>query len=251
MTSSKSGPVVLDRSSPLPLWAQLLDDLHRRLREGEFTERFPTDQELVDSYAVSRQTAREAVRHLREEGVVERQRGRGTRVRLGELRQPMGTLYSLFRAVEASGGDQSNVVRALDVRTDPVAAAQLDCDPETPLVYLERLRLVEGEPLALERAWLPASVAHPLLEVDFTRTALDEQLARRCGVVAASAEEHARAVTPTPSDCRLLAVRKGAPALSIDRLTRDAVDRPFEWRRSVMRGDRYVLVAGSGSAFTA
>lgn len=246
MTSSQSGPVVLDRSSPLPLWAQLLEDLRRRLREGEFSERFPTDQELVDSYAVSRQTAREAVRHLREEGFVERQRGRGTRVRPGELHQPMGTFYSLFRAVEASGGDQTNVVRALDVRTDPVAADQLECGPDTPLVYLERLRLVEGEPLALDRAWLPASVAHPLLDVDFTRTALDEQVARRCGVVAASAQEQARAVIPTAADCRLLAMAKGAPGLSLDRLTRDAKKRPFEWRRSLMRGDRYVLVAESG-----
>lgn len=48
------------------------------------------------------------------------------------------------------------------------------------------------------------------------------------------------------ADCRLLAMAKGAPGLSLDRLTRYAQKRPFEWRRSLMRGDRYVLVAESG-----
>ena len=55
----------LDRSSPLPLWAQLLDDLRDRLDAGEFAESFPTDLELTTAYGVSRHTAREAVRASR------------------------------------------------------------------------------------------------------------------------------------------------------------------------------------------
>ena len=54
----------------MPLWAQVLSDLSDRLRAGEFDERFPTDQELVEAYGVSRQTVREAVRRLADDGLL-------------------------------------------------------------------------------------------------------------------------------------------------------------------------------------
>jgi GntR family transcriptional regulator len=70
--------VSLDRNSPMPLWAQVLGDLRARLARGEFTGRFPGDEELRAQYGVSRHTVREAVRRLQAEGVIERGRGRGT-----------------------------------------------------------------------------------------------------------------------------------------------------------------------------
>ena len=48
-----------------PKWRQVLEDLERRLADGEIADRFPTDRELVEHYGVSRHTVREAVRHLR------------------------------------------------------------------------------------------------------------------------------------------------------------------------------------------
>lgn len=235
---------VLDRSSTVPLWAQLHEDLRRRLFQGEFAAgRFPTDQELVGQYGVSRQTAREAVRRLCEQGLVERRRGRGTTIRLQELEQPMGTLYSLFRAVEATGAGQANIVRALDVRSDPIAAARLRLPPGSDLVYIERLRLVEGEPLALDKAWLPNHLAHPLLTVDFTHTGLDEELIRHCGLLTAWARERARAVIPDSKDRDALGMAPGQPAFGIERQTRAADGQFLEFRRSLMPGDRYALIA--------
>jgi len=242
-SGQSSGVAQLDRSSPMPLWAQLLDDLRHRLRQGEFAERFPTDHELVETYGVSRQTAREAVRCLRQEGLVERLRGRGTRVTVPELEQPMGTHYSLFRDVETRGGVQTNVVRHLDVRTDAGAAAQLELAPDEPLVYLERLRLVEGEPLSVERSWLPAEITRPLLDADFTRTALDEELRHRCGLVAVWARERARAVVPGIEEREALGMGRCQPAFAIERISRVADGRCLQWRTSTMRGDRYVLAA--------
>lgn len=100
----------LDRSSPLPLWAQLLADLRARLDAGELTDEFPTDLELTTEYGVSRHTAREAVRRLQAEGVVTRERGRGTFVRSPTFEQPTGAIYSLFRSIEARGLEQRSTV---------------------------------------------------------------------------------------------------------------------------------------------
>ena len=68
------------------------------------------------------------------------------------------------------------MVRALDVRADGVIAPRLGLEESTPLVYLERLRLLDGEPLALDRVWLPASIGEPLLGVDFRRTGVYDEL---------------------------------------------------------------------------
>ena len=77
--------MALDRSNPLPLWAQLESDLKRRLDAGEFDERFPTDHELVQQYDVSRHTVREAIGHLNRSGILRRERGRGTVVNRTEF----------------------------------------------------------------------------------------------------------------------------------------------------------------------
>ena len=139
----------MDRRSPLPLWAQLVAELGRRLGLGAFATHFPTDRELTETYGVSRQTAREAVRRLGTSVALDPQAGRGTFLRAAEFEQPAGTMSSLFEAIESQGVEQRSIVRIQELRTDPAAAADLDLSADTPLVYLERLRLAGGVPLAL------------------------------------------------------------------------------------------------------
>jgi GntR family transcriptional regulator len=239
---AERAPRTLDREHPLPLWAQLEADLRRRLSIGAFVERFPTDRELVETYDVSRNTAREAVDRLCAEGLVERRRGRGTFVRTPEFQQPMGALYSLFRSIEAQGVTQTSRVRRLEECTDAAAAARLELPAPTPLVLLDRVRYAGEEPLALDRVWLPAEVARPLLAADLGHTALYDELATRCGAVMVGGWERVRPVVPSADERRLLEIPEGQAAFMIERLGRDAA-RPLEWRVSLVRGDRYAFVS--------
>lgn len=233
----------LDRDDPLPLWAQVLADLRRRLAGGAFSQRFPTDRELVEQYQVSRHTVREAVRRLHADGVVERARGRGSRVREPEFEQEVGSLYSLFWAIEHQGVEQTSVTQVLDLRADPDAAAHLGLEPRDPLVYLQRLRQAGGQPLALDRAWLPADVARPLLGADFRRTGLYDELAARCGLRPGWATERIRPLVPAPAERRALGIGPGQAAFAVERLTRATTGRLLEWRQSLVRGDRYAFTA--------
>ena len=79
----------LDVSDPMPLWAQLASELRRRLGAGEFDERFPTEADLVAVFGVSRATVREAIRRLREEGLLDARRGSGTFVVRRQLDAPI------------------------------------------------------------------------------------------------------------------------------------------------------------------
>lgn len=229
----------LDRSLSRPLWLQLLDDLTRRLDSGEFVDTFPGELALRDEYGVSRHTVREALRRLREAGTVSAARGRAPRVLPPtQIEQPLGVLYSLFSSVEQAGLEQLSVVRVLDIRADGVIADRLGLDGAAPLLHLERLRLAEGEPLALDRVWLRASIARPLLQADFTRTGVYEELTRRCGVRLTGGREHLRAVIPTAAERRTLGLDGDTAVFVIDRLgCADGV--PVEWRRTLVRGDRF------------
>jgi GntR family transcriptional regulator len=229
-------------STSAPLWQQILTDLERRIADGEIVERFPTDRELVDHYGVSRHTVREAVQRLRARGLVERHRGRGSFVRPDQVRQPVGTLYSLFRAVQDAGFEQRSEVLALDVRTDPVAAQRLELPSDHPLVYLERLRYAGDEPLALDAVWLPADRARPLLEVDWTHTALYDQLASRCHVRLTRADELIEPTLPDDDAREVLHLDDNEALFRIERCGR-VDDRKFEWRVALVRGTRFAFTS--------
>lgn len=235
-------PRPLDRNSPLPLWAQLLEELTRRLAAGAFAERLPTDQELMATYDVGRQTVREAVRRLGESFRLERRRGKGTFVREARFEQPVGTLYSWFQAIESQGARQESVVRHCDLRVDALIAGELSVPADVPLFYLERLRMAAGAPLALDRIWMPADLAEPVLEVDFTHTALYDELRDRAGIVPTRGEERIHPVIPIPVVAKLLEMPKGAAAFAIVRNTWVG-DRPLERRHTIVRGDRYAFVS--------
>ncbi len=232
----------IDRSSPLPLWAQVLEDLRERLDAGEFTGEFPTDSELIGRYNVSRHTVREAMRRLQNEGVVTRERGRGTFVTAPTVEQATGAIYSLFRSIEATGLEQRSRVLDLSLATDGTVAERLGLRANAKLVRLERLRLIDAHVLAHDTAWLPAAVAKPLLDVDFTHTALYDELAARCGVRPMSGKEWITTELPPKRERELLEIGAKQSAFRICRLS-EGDDGPIEWRETVVRGDRYSFVA--------
>lgn len=236
---------MLDRSSPLPLWAQIVEDLRSRLAVGEFDERFPTDEDLVSRYGVSRQTVREAVRRLQATGLLERQRGRGTRLVRPVLEQPVSSLYSLARTVSAHGMSERSEIRV--ARRQPASqavAGQLHVEPGVPVLYLERLRLADEQPLSLEQSWLPWSIAAPLLRhrSEMEHGPLYQTLAARCGVRVTSTKERISPIVPPPSDRQLLGMPARAAAFLVEH-TASADGVPVEWRSGTVRGDRYCFTA--------
>lgn len=213
-----------------------------RLAAGEFADAFPGELALVKQNGVSRHTVREALRHLRTEGTVTAARGRKPRLAPVEVEQPLGALSSLFRAVEAAGLEQRSIVRALDVRRDGVVATRMLLEESTPLVYLERVRMAGNEPLALDRVWLPADVAAPLPSVDFTHTALYDELLAHCGLRLTGGREQVRAVLPLRAERALLHVLAGVALLAVER-TGCLDGRPLEHRHTLVRSDRFAVTA--------
>jgi GntR family transcriptional regulator len=224
-------------------WRRVAEDLRRRIAAGEFTDVFPGELALAQEYQVSRHTVREALRELRSTGVVTAGRGHLSRVAPATLiEQPTSTLYSLFESVAAAGLTQRSVVEVLDVRNDPEAAAHLRLAPEAELLYLQRVRLAQEEPLAIDQVWLPAETARPLLQSDFTHTSLYDQLRTVCGIHLTGGREQIQAVVASRSDRERLNLGPGVAILALTRLGCHG-EAPFEWRRTRIRGDRFSAIA--------
>lgn len=236
----------IDRTNPLPLWAQVLADLRNRLSAGEFAESFPTDSELVATYDVSRHTVREAVRRLHGEGLLDRERGRGTTVRSPMIAQPTGQLYSLFASIEAQGFHQRSEVVALERRQDARAAKQLGLRDGASMLHLRRIRFADDTPIALDELWLPDTYSEPLLGVDFEHTALYDELAT-LGVRPTSGWERLHPAVADAPARRALGLRTGQAVFLVERYT-EFDGTPLEWRLTTIRGDHYAFVTSWSSA---
>ncbi|MAT05245.1 MAG: GntR family transcriptional regulator [Acidimicrobiaceae bacterium] len=209
---------------------------------GHFTERFPTDRELMEVYEVSRHTARHAVSQLGADGIVRRARGIGTSVDHRTFERSLGALYSLFQVVEESGVSQHSTVRSLERVAEPAAAERLGLAPDTELVSIDRIRYAGDDPLAIDRIWLPADIAEPLLDVDFTHTSLYNELERVMGRRPGEGWERIRPKIPTAEEREVLSLDADEAVFSIERLG-VCKGEPIEWRHTLIRGDRFSFVA--------
>lgn len=230
--------MTMDQRAPRPLWQQVLDDLERRIASGDIVDRFPTDRQLTEQYGVSRHTVREAVGRLRARGLVDRHRGRGSFLTDDRLTQPLGGLYSLFRAVEAQGLEQRSEVLALERARDAAAADRLHLPPRTELVHVRRLRFAGADPLAVDSVWLPLDLGQHLLEVDLTRTAIYDELRDRAGLTLSAVDESLEPLVADEETRHLLQIDPDEALLRVRRLGWVG-DRPVECRVTLIRGQRF------------
>ncbi len=231
-----------DRDSPMPLWAQVLDDMRKRLSAGEFSGGFPPERVLVDQYDISRHTMRDVMRRLHNDGLISRKRGRGTFLRQQAIEQPTGSLYSLFRSIEDQGFEQRSKVLELDDRVDPTVAEHLGLRADTRFVYLHRLRYADDTPIATDELWLPFELAGPLLHTDFGHTAVYAELENTCGIRPGAGWERVHPTIPTKEERALLGTTAKASAFLVERYTSHQ-GQPLEWRRTVIRGDMYTFLS--------
>jgi GntR family transcriptional regulator len=203
----------------------------------------PPERTLAVDFGTSRTTVRQALQQLVAEGRLERFQGRGTFVARPKLAQSL-QLTSYTQDVRAHGLEPTSRTVVLEqIRADEELAARLAVRPGERVIHLERVRLADGEPLAIERTYLSAA-RFPGLRRHLTRLgSLYAALGQEYGVHPAEAEETIETALATPDEGALLGVDTGLPLLVLWRHSRDAEGTPVEWVRSAYRGDRVRFVA--------
>lgn len=194
---------------------------------------------LGEEFGASRTTVRNALLELAVEGRIIRMQGRGTFVAPPKVTLPL-RLASYTQDTRARGATPGS--RLLGHRREPAdaeIAGRLGLDPGTPILRLERLRRADGIAMAVEVAHLDAERFADLDALMADDVSLYALLEAHWGLVPASAEETIETVMASPPTSTLLDTEVGMPMLLLTRTTFDGAGAPFEFVRSIYRGDRY------------
>jgi len=229
-----------------PLYAQVAEQLRESLTAHELAgRRLPSERELAQQFHVSRATIRRALADLVDVGLVERTSGTGFRVadRPRNGTPPVGeeteALMSFSELAASRGLVASATVVSFDVEpADLDLADLLAIAPGSDVFVLQRLRRLDGVPVAIDHNRVPLAAVPDAAARDWTTESLYEALDQH-GHSPTHADYTAEAIAADAIQAELLQVPIGSPLLATTTLSREDGGRPVESGRLVCRGDRY------------
>ena len=239
--TSASGPITIDRTSPVPLYFQLAQYFESAIRSGvlKVGTRLENEVQLAEMLGLSRPTVRAAFLYLANKGLVVRKRGAGTLVANERIDRNV-ELTSLYDDLAASGRKPATRVLKAEVSHASDQVAEALQVPERALVMsLERIRLADGEPMALMHNYLPAGLVQ--LNVDMLEQHGLYELLRASGVGLYSATQRMGAKNASASEARTLDETRGTALLTMERIAYDQAGRPVEFARHLYRASRYAF----------
>jgi GntR family transcriptional regulator len=246
VTSLGAGARSVVRTVSTPYYLQIAEILRGGIAEGKWQpgQLIPSEASLCEMFAVSRTAIRQALGQLVVEGLLHKEKGRGTFVARPHVAIAVQELRGIFDEMSAAGRALTTTVVRQELAAAPVAmAALLDVPVATSVVCVERLRSVGGEPLVHVTTYLPWPRFADLLDVDLGGTGLYAVLDERYGVQPHGGLRRLEALSATAVQARLLGVRTRDAVLRVIASNVDAAGAPFEAFEAYYRGDRAVFEA--------
>ncbi|MBB2910778.1 GntR family transcriptional regulator [Streptosporangium becharense] len=219
----------------------VLLDLVADMKPGEA---IPSERDLCKELGVSRPTVRAAIDDLVRSGLLVREHGRGTFTGPHRVTQALAsTTGNSFYAPPAEGNWLSRVLEFGAAPAGARLAARLQLSPADPVLRVVRLRVVDDEPMAIERIHLPHALVDGLVPAEMVSGSFYRLLRERFNVDVRTAVQTIEPTVTDETEAELLGVPQYAPALLFERTTRDAGGRIVEFTRSIYRGDRYRITS--------
>lgn len=235
---------MVSRNSKIPLYHQLYEGLRSQILSGELEpgDMLPTENELLDRHGISRNTVRQALDLLVNDGLIVRERGRGTFVAQPKIDQGLTRIISFTEDMRRRGlkPDTRVLLRTLMPAPEHIAEA-LGVPVGEELAHLERLRLADGEPMSIEKSYLVHRYCPGVLERDYSSVPLREALAREYNIFLVHGKQRISAIAAPADTAAHLDIAPGAPLLYIERTTYTARETAVEYLQIYNRGDRYTL----------
>ena len=224
---------------------QVADVLRRQVLQGAFPDGLlPGEASLAQGFGASRNAIRDALAILAAEGLVVRVQGVGTMVATRKYPHALDRLLGLAETLREHGEVVNEVRTAGLIVPPPAVAARLrppDGAAATSVVYIERLRRLNGLPFSLDLTYLAPDIGAPLLAEDLAHRDIFALIEAQAGQPLGGASLTVEAVNADPPTAAVLHAPPGAPLLLVERLTRLADGRPVDLEYIRVRGDRVVL----------
>jgi GntR family transcriptional regulator len=232
----------IDPNSSQPLYHQIEENLIRLidnelLRQGEA---LPAERQLSEYYGVNRMTVRRAIEQLVQKGFLHKKQGVGTFVSEAKPVQQFTPNVTGFseRMRKAGFTPSSKLLQRSLITPEPLILHKLGLTPNSEVIMLMRLRLVNDEPLMLETSYLPHSQFPALLDEDLENQSLYRVLDDRYGVAVMEAEHTLEPTLTSKQEAAHLKVSPNKPAMLVRVLARATSGMPVEFSKSIVRGDR-------------
>ncbi len=233
---------MIDRNSPIPFYAQLKAEILTRIERNIWRpdEQLPGELDLCSAFLVSRTVVRQALQELESEGVIRKEKGRGTFVAPAKITEALAQRLTGFYQDMAEQGlnPVSQVLRQEVIMANPKLAAELHLATEVAVIEIERLRFVGDDPLVYVTTYLPYQLCPGLEKVDLSRQSLYGVLERQYGIRIASGKRVMEAVGATQREADLLRVSVGTPLMLLDSTGYLDNGQPVEFFHALHRGDR-------------
>src|SRR6266496_2895755 len=232
------------RNSPLPRYYQLKEIMRDRVQSDEWKpgDLIPSERELSEKYGISRMTARQAITELVNEGLFYREQGKGTFVSQRKITQQLIRLTGFTEDIKARGQKPgTKVLSAQMFPADETTAEKLRIDPGTLIFRLQRLRLADDEPLAIELSQITFKDCARLLEEDLQQNSLYRLLETKYGLPLMEAEQELEAGLAGNEEAHILKIPVGSAVLFTRRTTYTDRNKPIEYAKSVYCGNKYTF----------
>ncbi len=227
----------------VPKYRQLLQMLRNSIHSGQLAPgtRLPAAEELTRSFGISRGTVMKALSQLEAERLVRIVQGVGSFV---ESTPPNLTPFRFLREPSGgqarAGGSAYKVLAQEVIPASPSVAERLLIESTTPVIHLERVRLVDGSIVEHTVRYLPESLCPSIATADLSSSPIHDLLVRFSDLPLLRAEIQAEAHDANGQEAHLLQVDPGTPIVVIERLTFTAPHRPAVWYRGLFK-DTYWL----------
>ena len=231
----------IDTESDIPLYHQVKEGLREAIADQalEPEDMLPSERELSKLYGVSRQTVRQAVQELVQEGLLRRIAGIGTFVAKPKVVQVFPTVLGFSARMRQEGHATINrVLRQQEEPASPSVARRLQIPEGSPVMRLVRLRIVDNEPLMIETSFLSLRRFPDLLHDDFAIRSLYDVISARYGVTVSELDQTLEPVLMTAYEASLLDSSPGSPAMLLEVIAYEEAEQPFEFSKAIVRGDK-------------
>ncbi|GGD11186.1 phosphonate metabolism transcriptional regulator PhnF [Pontibacillus salipaludis] len=232
---------MLDKRSPMPMYYQIEEHMKQKIQQGEFVpgDMIPSERELSETYEVSRMTVRQSITNMVNDGILYREKGRGTFVAEQKIEQTLQGMTSFTEDMKARGMVPSSRLLHFDVvPAQAEMAEKLGINQEEELFLIQRIRFADQEPMAVETTFIPAKLV-PGLNQEIVQGSLYEYMEATHGYQIGRATQLIEATIVDQQEAELLQVPLSSPVLVIERNSVLTDGTPFEVVKSAYRADRY------------
>lgn len=242
------GGIMLDKQSAIPIYVQIEDYLKEQIAQGVYPVKslIPSERELTDMFGVSRMTVRQSLTNLVKDGLLYREKGRGTFVAEEKMEQPLNGLTSFTEDMKARGFvPGTKLISFSQIHPDPQLAARLGLSAEAYVHKVVRIRYADNTPMAIERSYLPMDL-FPALSEEALRGSLYAFIENQEKLVIGKATQRMEAALAKTDDAGYLKIALPAAVVLIERVSTLEDGRIFEVVRSTYRADRYKFISEIG-----